>query len=373
MARGQERSVNPLESIIHEHIAASGSIPFREFMELALTHPDFGYYSVGKSHPGRAADFFTSVSVGACFGDLLAMWVHERWLEAGQPEHFDVVEQGCHTGLLAADILTRVSANFPALYRAIRYTGVEIGVQAFSEPALEPHAERLRRVDSLDALPLESICGCFLANELVDAFPVHRVCWQGEAEGWQEWHVTHGENRLDWCLRPIAEPAVLEALADIDLSMHAPGTSTEVNLAQRAWLAALRKTLNRADLLIIDYGFEAQAYHSPTRRDGTLQAYSGHRRHGELLAQPGQQDLTAHVNLTALQADAESAGFEVRGLRDQHHFLTELAREPLLAMEARSQESGPSRADAKWLRQFQQLSHPTAMGRLFHMLELRTR
>ena len=372
MERKQERvPLTNLESEIRAQIADRGSIIFKEFMGLALTHPVFGYYTSQKSHPGRKADFFTSVSVGACFGELLASYVHECWCAADRPERFEVIEQGANTGLLAADLLTAVSAKYPALYQAIYYHAIEICAEAMSEPSLEPHHAHYECLSALSDLAESESPRCFLANELIDAFPVHRVCWQGLELGWQEWHVTVEGDALAWILADIEDTQLQEALAEIDATDFELGYTTEVNLAMDEWVTELRACLGQGTALLIDYGMSAAEYYAPSRRDGTLQAYAKHQRSSDLLAQPGQQDLTAHVNFTSLQAQAEEVGFEIVQLTDQHHFLTHMARNTLLEMEARCADNGPTPSDAKWLRQFQQLSHPTTMGRQFKVLELR--
>ena len=362
-----------LETEIRRLIEDRGSIPFVTFMELALYHPTFGYYRTQKSHPGRKADFFTSVSVGACFGELLASYVHECWCSAGRPDRFEVIEQGANTGQLAADILGAINAKFPALYQAIHYYAIEICANAMSEPALALHQTHYQCLATLAELPVPQHSRCFLANELLDAMPVHQVCWPGAAHGWQERHVINATNKLAWLLAPIDDPQISAALAEIDVSQFEPGYTTEINLAMGDWISNLRRHLSQGTALIIDYGMLANEYHAPCRREGTLQAYSQNQRCNDLLAQPGHQDLTAHVNFSSLQTQAEAAGFEVVQFTDQHHFLTDLAREPLLAMETRCAGIGPTADDAKWLRQFQQLSHPTTMGRQFKVLKLRAR
>ncbi len=340
---------------------------FRAFMEWALYAPEQGYYARGQE-PGRGGDYFTSVSVGSCFAELLAEYVHERWRDLGAPREFTVLEQGGNTGTLAADLLQAISAKFTALREALAFVAVETSPCAMSDARLGGLGGWTLRAGLGEVAP--GSVDLALSNELLDAFPMHRVCWKGPAEGWREDYVEEdGDGPGLVCrLGPLSEKALEEALAWVTTEALMAGYTTEVNLEYGPWCTATRDLIKPGGrVLVIDYGLSEEAYYSPSRRDGTLQAYHRHRPVGDVLARPGCQDLTAHVNFTRLAEAAEAAGLAVIRLQEQQRFLTALAREPLLAMEASLAGRAPDAEAAKWLRQFQQL---TSLGPNFKVMEL---
>ena len=348
-------------------ILGDRSLSFKEFMELALYDPQHGYYN-SSAAPGRTGDFFTSVSVGNCFGELLAVYLHQSWEGKGCPASFVVIEQGGHAGTLAADILDSLYANFPALYKCFRLIAIERSRHAMSDPRLSKHACWKCDAD-LGAVKGGSVDLVF-ANELLDAFAVHRVTWRGPDVGWEEVYVTAGVE--DPSLRlghgPITSPEVHRHLDQIDISDFGPGYTTEVNTGVSPWLGSVKRALApNGKVLVIDYGLSAEAYHAASRSDGTLQAYHQHQRVEDALALPGEQDLTAHVNFTELETSAAEIGLRVSRFEEQHRFLTTLARGPLLAMEKRLAGAAPDEAAMKWVRQFQQL---LSMGPTFKVMEL---
>ena len=176
----QTKQLSPLEKEIRGSIRER-PLTFKEYMALALYHPQWGYYSAQKA-PGRQADFFTSVSVGSCFGELLAHYMHEIWQGAGAPDTFTVLEQGGHIGMLAADVISSTYANFPAFSKTIRFLAVERTALAMTDPRLAEYTCWSLACD-LEDIPEASV-DLFFANELIDAFPVHRVVWRGPDHGW---------------------------------------------------------------------------------------------------------------------------------------------------------------------------------------------
>ncbi len=363
-AMSQTRQLSLLEREIRESIRAR-KLTFKEYMALALYHPQWGYYTA-QNAPGRNADFFTSVSVGSCFGELLAHYIHQAWKEAGTPAIFTVLEQGGHIGVLAADVIASIYANFPAFSKSFRLLAVERSAQAMTDPRLAEYS-CWSRVPDLKDISEESV-DLFFANELIDALPVHRVIWRGRDLGWAEHHVSLKEDALAYDEGPLSSPTLADYLAGVDVTDYQPGYITEVNLEITPWLTALTPSLKlNAMLLVIDYGMPSSSYYLPSRREGTLQGYQNHQRSTDLLANPGEQDLTAHVNFTQLQIDAESAGLQMNRLEEQSRFLTRLAKEPLMAMEQHLQGTAPDKEAMSWIRQFQQL---TTMGPNFKVMEL---
>ena len=345
-----------LEEILRERIAHFGPIPFRDFMDAALYHPQHGYYTSDRASIGRGGDFFTSVSVGPLFGTLLARQFAEMWERLGEPGEFTIVEQGAHRGDLARDVLTALRANAPACFAATRYHVIEPS-KALRSAQHETLGEfTVRSFPTLDALP--AFTGVHFSNELLDAFPIHAVAWDGET--WRETHVGLDDGRFFFTDLAITSAPLRAALAQ--LPPIPAGYRTEINLAALAWLDALATKLTRGFALVIDYGFPRAEYYRPERTTGTLTGYARHRRIDDLLAAPGETDLTAHVDFTALAERATTAGLRVAGFTDQHHFIVALGA---LHFPATIPDTPASQRER---RAFKTLMHPQMMGRSFQVL-----
>lgn len=340
---------SPLERIIQEEIASSGPITFRRYMELALYHPEHGYYTSGRAQVGRGGDFFTNVSVGSLFGRLLARQFIEVWKNLGEPEDFSIVEQGAHEGQFAADVLGEIERAAPDCLAATTYRIIE--------PSPKLAAEQRKRlagcpVDWRASInELQPFVGVHFSNELIDAFPVHVVEWTG-AE-WRERHVAAQGGEFVFTAGELSSPAARAACAVIPRPLPA-GYVTEVNPGAVQWLRETAAALEQGYILAIDYGHLREEYYDPARSSGTLAAYAKHRRENNPLRRPGEIDLTAHVNFSALIEAADEAGLKSIGYTDQHHFM--------VALGMRYFESGSTPSD---LRAFQTLMHPTLMGQAF--------
>ena len=384
--------MNALAEIIRSESARDGVLPFVRFMELALYHPVHGYYERDASAIGRRGDFFTSVSVGSLFGELLAFQFSE-WLAAA-PEFAaacrpsvgrasagcQIVEAGAHDGRLAADILGWVRAQRPELFAALQYRIIEPSPrrQARQAASLREFTAQVRWSSSLSDFPDPpagpGINGVIFANELLDAFPVHRVGWDSAARRWFEWGVRSEGDGFVWARLPVAGGgrvsnsafrlacAELEALDPELLAVLPDGFTTEIAPAATAWWRQAATGLRRGRLLTIDYGLSAEQFFTPPRAGGTLRTYHRHQAGVDLLAQPGTQDLTAHVNFTVLAAAGEAAGLRTEGRLSQARFLTRIA-ENTWSPEACFGAWTPART-----RQFQTLTHPEHLGRSFEVL-----
>jgi len=335
-----------LTEILRAEIAANGPMLFRDFMARALYDPQHGYYASGRARIGRKGDYFTSVSVGPLFGTLLARQFAEVWEKLGRPADFTLIEQGAHDGTLAADVLAALPAEMPRRLTIIEPLAHWRGAQQ----------EKLARYDVqwVDRVAaLEPFTGVHYSNELLDAFPVHLI--HRKAEGWHERAVTWDEDRFVFTDLPARDWLRPHEFA------HMPaGTITEVNLAASAWAGEVSRKIHRGLIFAIDYGFPWVEYYAPDRTSGTLEAILGHQR-VDPLAHPGDADLTAHVDFTALARAAEGAHLQVLGFTDQHHFLVALARQHF------TDGIPPNPRDA---RAFQTLAHPTMLGRAFKVLAL---
>lgn len=362
----------PLFSLVFQRIAKSPdlSISFAEFMELALYHGDYGYYSdVGSRAIGRSGDFYTSVSVGSTFGYLLAHAIHRAWAETFVSAHpFVIVEQGAHDARLARDIMSALREIDPAFAAAVRYHLIEPRAAVRDAMAVilrdDPASGGIEVVAS--AAAAAGPCGIFLCNELLDAFPVHCLIFQQGQ--WQERSVGLSETgeALAWVVRPLPETLKMFAA---ELGQEFPeGYCTEVSPAVDRWVEESAALFTEAGLWwIIDYGYERADYYAPSRRTGTLRCYEAHRVSEDPFAAPGLHDLTAHVDFTRVEKAARRSGLKCTRFTDQHHFLIDAARPWLLAIEGQV----PDAAAAKRLRQFQTLTHPSLMGQQFKVMELR--
>ncbi len=328
----------PLCNRLSERITANSQrrISFADFMAIALYDPDYGYYATTGSAIGTAGDFYTSPHLGADFGELLAEQFVELWHLLGTPRPFTLVEMGAGQGILAADVLRYLHRQHYDCFEAVDYVLVEVSaaMRAEQQRRLKPLADSGQvRWCSWDEMPPDSVTGCFFSNELVDAFPVHQVAIaQGQL---REVYVTLAPEsatdatpRFAETLGELSTPALAEyfQLVGVDLpsDRYPDGYRTEVNLAALDWVKMVADRLHRGYVITIDYGYPAQRYYSPTRTTGTLQCYYQHAHHSNPYLHIGRQDLTAHVDFTALERQGDRCGLEALGFVPQGLFLMAL-------------------------------------------------
>ena len=342
----------PFNPDLYQHLCdrlqqtETGQIPFAEFMETALYHPQWGYYASTAKQIGPKGDFVTSPHMGPDFGELLGEQLRELWRHLGKPDRYDLVEMGAGQGLLAKDILGYLRREDPHCFATVHYTIIETAtaLRAFQQQFLNPQfpellgdkiGDRLQWRD-LDDLPENSITGCFFSNELVDAFPVHRVSVQnGELlenyvtlppQGDRE--TPHPEAPFVNQWGPPSTPAIAHYFQRLNIDLTQPpypdGYITEVNLAAPQWLEKVAIALRHGYILTIDYGYTAQRYYQPARTEGTLQCYTQHAHHNDPYVNLGYQDLTAHVDFTTLEQVGNSLGLTNVGFTQQALFLMSL-------------------------------------------------
>lgn len=364
---------NELEVRIRQEIAqAGGAISLARFMELALYAPGLGYYERSSDTVGRRGDFYTSVSVGPVFGELLAFRFATILDELGPSARPALVEAGAHIGRLAADMLTWFAAHRPDLASHLQFWIVEPSTvrQRWQEPTLKEFGTRVRWVDSLATLREQAggLHGILYSNELLDAFPVHRLAWAAAEGRWREIGVAWEDERFQWHSLAEPSPAVrpeVERLDRLPTALRAvlpDGFSLETGPAATAWWKEAASILREGMLLTIDYGLTGDECLQPQRAAGTLRGYAKHHLADHPLAQPGAQDLTAHVNFTALQEAGEAAGLHTEALTGQRVWLTEILADTL-----KKPGAFPDWNAAR-VRQFQTLTHPEHLGRAFRVL-----
>lgn len=344
-------------------IEGNGPMPFPEFMTHALYDPERGYYAKGTRQVGRGGDFFTSVSVGPLFGILLAYRFIREWKELGSPEKWRIIECGAHDGTLAKDILSEIRAKHSGAFEALEYVIPEPlqRLQEAQRKTLADFPNTARFIQEINELHAHPLPGVAFGNELLDALPFQIVTWtDGE---WHEVGVSlDAAGTFVWVNKSLLPESILsEALAAV-AGDFSEGYRTEFRTNYAEFLAPLTQALSRGTLLWIDYGFARPEYYHPDRTTGTLRTFSKHRAAEDPLATPGELDITAHVDFTAVAESAIAIGCTPALFRNQGAWLTEIARDWLLSM-----EGSP---DAGGLRQFQTLTHPGHLGRSFHVIEL---
>jgi SAM-dependent MidA family methyltransferase len=349
-----------------------GIVPFARFMELALYCPDFGYYELQK-RLGRHGDFFTSVSTGELFGQLLAFQFAE-WLEeikSSLTTHRSpifIVEAGAHDGQLASDILNWLQTNRPKLFDQIEYVIIEPSRrrQEWQRETLKNFAERIRWFADFKNLESKTkklkLPGIVFSNELLDAFPICRFGWDAKKRNWFEWGVTVDGEKFIWARmpKPVHDLRFTICVPKELLDVLPDGFTTEICPAAENWWREAAGVLQRGKLLAIDYGFNSDEMFSPERARGTLRAYFRQHVTDDILANPGEQDLTAHVNFSAIQNVGEEAGLKTEMFSRQATFLTQILKKTL---KEKSFEWSTNRT-----RQFQTLTHPEHLGRAFRVL-----
>ena len=333
-----------LREVIRQRIRTRGPLPFAAYAELALYHPELGYYTCADRRSGRAGDFFTSVDLGPLFGALLASQLAEMWRLLRPPSgaRFDLVEAAAGNGRLARDVLDAAAAEHPAFYDAIDLHLVERSRAARDTQAdtLGPHACKV--ASSGPDVPT-TIRGAIFANELLDALAPHVL--EMTAGGLREVYVDVNPATGDFVERlgPLSDARVQAHVDDRGIALRA-GWRAEVVPAAADWVRHAVSSLARGFLLVIDYGHEASELYSATHASGTLTTYRRQRAADAAdgaappwLIDPGECDISTHVDLTLVRDAAESAGARTLGMLDQTYFLLGLG-----AVERLSHESGGS-------------------------------
>jgi len=354
-----------LEKIVSE-ISAAGVMPFRRFMELALYCPVYGYYDKEEDTIGRAGDFYTSVSVGPLFGELLA-WQFADWLE-GIDGPVDLIEAGAHRGDLARDILIWLRERRPRLLGRLRYGILEPSSrrEQWQRQRLADFRGHIQWGPGFAELAARhgdgGFRGVIFANELLDALPVHCLVWDAGQQHWFERGVTLEHNRLTWARMAVPMDSFLPDQWHEMRQSLPDGYTIEVCPAATSWWAEAAAHLAMGRLLTLDYGLLGDELFRPERKDGTLRAYHRHTLNPDVLAHPGQQDITSHVNFSALQRQGESAGLSSDALVTQEQFLTGIAQKVW------TEGSDFGEWSAARTRQFRTLTHPQFLGRAFRVL-----
>jgi SAM-dependent MidA family methyltransferase len=326
----------PLMAIIHNEIrAAGGRITFAQFMELCLYHPLYGYYNTERVKLGKDGDFYTSAHTGPVFARLLAKHFDLLWNELGKPARFDLVELGPGDGSFTIELLPWIAKRFPKLAPHFNYTAVEQSpvLRARLAASLRRFGGRVRILAELPppvagAAKREGSIGCVLANEFFDAFPFHILRWRGGR--WYERYVCVTED--DLLLWSNQEPSAAwlvdaaEQCYDPTLSRtdQEDGRSAEIAPLVTQWMERIGNWLGRGEALVVDYGHSSEEWQAGRFPEGSGLAYRQHQVMEDLLADPGEQDLTAHVNFSQLVDAGKQNGLRLHQMVSQEKFLMQL-------------------------------------------------
>ena len=310
-----------LNSILTTRIAQQGRITFAEFMAACLYTPGLGYYTSPGRKVGAEGDFYTSITVHASFGRVIAREIAQMWRSMGTPADFTLIECGAGNGRLACDIISYLAEREVQLYVGLKLVLVE------QEPTLES-AQREMLAAHLDRLAWLTpdqfasgdftFSGCLYSNELIDALPVHRVVMT--SDGLKEIYVTCKEGEFAEEAGEPSTPEIEAYLKRIAVELH-PGQQTEVNLNAPRWLASASRALQRGYIMTIDYGYPAPELYTPLRKLGTLLCYYRHQTEENPYLRLGLQDITAHVDFTTLMKCGEDLGLQNVWFGEQYRFL----------------------------------------------------
>ena len=351
-----------LTAVIRTEIDAhDGAISFARYMELALYAPGLGYYSAGHRKFGAAGDFVTAPELSPLFARCLSRQCAQVLAAMGGGS---VLEVGAGSGALAGELLATLASDAAPLERYL-ILEVSADLRERQQRAISQRNEALRcSAEWLDRLP-DRFRGVLIANELIDALPVHRLVRRHGVV--REMCVTWTENRFDWCL---GEPRDDRLAARVEQAASVSGDHDEyifeINLAAEDWLRSVADILDEGVILLIDYGYPQREYFHPQRHGGTVMCHYRHRAHTDPLILPGLQDITAHVNFTALAETAHVAGLEVAGFSSQSYFLLSCGLLEIAETDAVLEATGQVRL----AQEVKRLTLPGEMGERFKVLAL---
>lgn len=355
----------PLKSLILDTIRRSGPMTFEQYMALCLYHPEHGYYRQGREQTGVKGDYFTSPDLHPIFARLMARQAVDMWEALGRPSRFAWIEMGPGRGWFARDFLRWVRSTQPEFFRALEYIAIEPGPhqrallrERLAEDKLETKVQILENLEQLGQQT-----GCFFSNELVDAFPVSVVTRVGGRL--KEVYVTAEGDELREKVGAISSTEVAAYAARYAKEIEEVHR-VEVNLRAAQWIRAIAEKLARGFVVTIDYGDLAPNLFTPDRPRGTLMSYRQHVATEDLYSAPGEQDLTAHVNFSALIDAGREAGLDLTGFTTQERFLLALGE---------ANEFGdlydPGQGETEQLQarlKLKRLINPEGMGTIFKVL-----
>ena len=364
-----ERLIQTIRQRIQEQ---GGRISFADYMALALYAPGLGYYSAGNQKFGAGGDFVTAPEISPWFSRCLARQCQQilaQLNQQGEPTPV-ILEVGGGSGIMAADVLVELERldSMPGEYWILELSADLRQRQSQTLASKVPHLQD--KVRWLDALPASAFSGVVLANELLDAMPVHRFHSSGEGGPVGEYGVTWEHEHFAWQLMPPSSELLKQRIETIVQTLVNNGNSaaytSEINLAAESWVKTLGELLHAGMVLIVDYGFPRHEYYHPQRSGGTLMCHYRHRSHDDPFVYPGLQDITAHVDFTAVAEAGAEAGLHVAGYNTQGFFLLATGIDDALA----GVDPDNARDYLRLSQQVKTLTLPSEMGELFKVMAL---
>lgn len=356
-----------LQALMRKEISAhGGQINFARYMELALYAPGLGYYSAGARKIGVHGDFITAPEISPLFARCIARQCAQVLRELRSAE---ILEVGAGSGIMACDILRELEAlqALPAHYFILELSA-ELRERQYATLNREV-PELLERVSWLDELPPAGWRGVIVANELLDAMPAHRFCMADH--GLSELYVGWQDNKFTWRSGPVSDPLLEQNITAINAELcdyygagMQLGYQSEINLTAAGWLHSIANLLEAGLLLIIDYGLPRREYYHPERATGTLMCHYQHRAHADPLVLVGLQDITTHIDFTALAEAGAAGGLSVAGYTTQASFLLACGIGGMA--ENIDEDNLPQRLELS--RQIKTLTLPGEMGEVFKVI-----
>lgn len=351
-------------------ISMNGPMPFARFMEMALYDPEYGYYMTsggcladeGKSRIGWQGDFFTAPELSPLLAETLVRQVVEIDAGLGHPPILQVIEMGAGNGTFARDFLKGCRRQAPGVAERLSYHIVERSARLRKkqrqamESLMGDGLPSVRWSETVDTLPGDSVTGVFFSNELVDALPVHRV--RGTPDGIREIYVDWDNETFVERERALSSQATVEYVKNHGIALE-PGWTSELHVEADAWMAHVATALHRGMVITIDYGHSGNDYYSAARKDGTLLCYYRHSVSSDPYHRIGEQDMTAHVNFSALARTGKPHGLVPVGFTTLSHWLMGLGVDDLV------RESDP---ESPAVQALARLLHPYGMGKTFKVL-----
>ena len=323
-----------------------GKIPFSTYMELALYAPQTGYYTGHARKFGPLGDFVTAPELSPLFGQCIGRALHDyHGIDT-------ILEWGAGTGNLAKTVLE----HYPHIKK---YYILDISPDLIrrQHETLAPYLSKITWLSTLDELPKHSFSGLILANEVIDAFPATRFLINGQGII-QEYYVTDNNNQLDWILDKPSQPEIITLINQLNILNNNPHHYTsELQLGISPWIKNISEILHSGIILLCDYGFPRHEFYHPQRNQGTLMCHYQHQSNSDPFFKPGEQDITVHVDFTAIAEAALEHNFQVAGYTCQTNFLCDAGITDFI-------KTPQDSADAKIL------THPNEMGELFKCMAL---
>jgi len=347
-----------LTQLIKTKIATTGPIPFAEFMRLALYAPGLGYYSAGLQKFGKQGDFITAPEISPLFSQCIAKQCQQVLTLIGDG---DIVEFGAGSGSMAAEILQSLQKNhtLPKHYYIIELSAELKQRQHKQLKTTLP--DLINRVVWLDQLPQQDFRGIILANEVLDAMPVHKFKYE---RGLKEYYVDWQQGNFVWQLQP-ADAQLTTAVHHLNIQFN-HAYNSEINLMLKPWISSLANVLSQGIILLIDYGYPRHEYYHPQRSMGTLRCHHQHQASDDPLVNVGEQDITAHVDFTAIAEAAVASELQISGYTNQANFLLSCGLTDLALQQ-------PCDKQFNTAQQMKQLTLPSEMGEIFKVIGLNKR